>query len=397
MAIFLIPPKEFIFTNETQPLPLWPIRSVDTMKYSRDLSREKMNDPKFDEIIDRQVRDIAAIGANYVAIGTPYDKEFIPMLIRWVSAARKYNLKVWFRGNLSGWEKWFEYGDITREEHTKMIEEFIVDNPDLFQDGDIFSTCHECENGGPGYPGGDTAVAEYRKFIIQEYQTAKSAFEKIGKKVDANSFSMSGDAAKLIMDKKTTAALGGIITIDHYVKTPEKLLKDVKNLVAQSGGKIMLGEFGAPIPDINGKMTSDEQAQWIAEALGLLASSREVIGINYWTGVGGSTQIWSDKGIPFPAVEALKKFYAPNMAFGVIRDKSGNPIAKAKIMYSEWFVYSDREGYFELNFVPDDDLMFNISASGFLDQEMPLERNTGQLNIVLEKENIIIKLMEFIK
>src|SRR3989344_6298983 len=85
------------------------ITSIDTMKYSRDVAREKLNSSSFDEVIDKQVSEISATGATHIAIGTPYDDEFLPFLKRWVVAARKYNLKVWFRGNLSGWEEWFGY------------------------------------------------------------------------------------------------------------------------------------------------------------------------------------------------------------------------------------------------------------------------------------------------
>ncbi|MDP3888564.1 MAG: hypothetical protein Q8Q24_00825, partial [bacterium] len=92
-------------------------KSIDTMKYSRDIAREKLNDPSFDKVIDTQVKNIADTGATHVAIATPYDEEFLPILKRWVSSARKYNLKVWFRGNWSGWEGWFDYPKIDRSTH----------------------------------------------------------------------------------------------------------------------------------------------------------------------------------------------------------------------------------------------------------------------------------------
>jgi hypothetical protein len=74
------------------------------MKYSRDLAREKLGNPSFDKVIDDQISRIAGTGATHVALGVPYDPEFLPIMRRWVTAIRKYNLKVWFRGNLSGWE-----------------------------------------------------------------------------------------------------------------------------------------------------------------------------------------------------------------------------------------------------------------------------------------------------
>ena len=73
----------------------WQIQSIDTMKYSRDMAQVGLEDPKFDTTIDQQLKAIAMTGANYVAVGTPYDEKFIPMLTRWVTIARKYNLHVW--------------------------------------------------------------------------------------------------------------------------------------------------------------------------------------------------------------------------------------------------------------------------------------------------------------
>ncbi len=396
---FLIPPKD-VFLNYAAPsLNFWPIRSIDTMKYSRDLSREKMNDSSFDETIDKQVRNIAAAGATHVAIATPYDKEFVPMLTRWVLAARKYKLNVWFRGNLSGWEGWFDYESITRAQHIKLIGEFIASNPDLFQDGDIFSSCPECENGGPGDPRRTGGAAEYRKFLIQEYQASKSAFAKIGKRVDANYFSMNGDMARLIMDKKTTAALDGAVVIDHYVKTPEKLLKDAESIASQSGGKVVLGEFGAPIPDIHGKMTPEEQSQWISKSLVLLAGSKNIIGINYWLSVGGSTEIWDGDGKQLPAAETIREFYKPETIYGIITDSLGNSISGAEISNLGRTFFTDKNGYFEFPVVKNLDAELAISAENYISLERDIKESIGAVHITLDKkqEDLMYKMRMFIK
>jgi hypothetical protein len=87
--------------------PLWEVRSVDTMKTSRDMARSQSKNPAFDAEIDKEMSQIKHLGANYVAIDTPYDDEFLPFLKKWVASARKYNLHVWFRGSFSGYEGWF--------------------------------------------------------------------------------------------------------------------------------------------------------------------------------------------------------------------------------------------------------------------------------------------------
>jgi hypothetical protein len=291
----------------------WPVQSIDTMKYSRDAAGQALTDSSFDTIIDKQVKEIAQTGANYIAIGTPYDNEFLPVLKLWVKSARKYHLKVWFRGNFSGWEGWFNYPKIDREQHLKMTQEFILNNPDLFEDGDIFTACPECENGGPGDPRENGDLGGHRKFLIDEYSITKTSFAKIHKKVISNYDSMNMDVAKLVMDKKTTKALGGVVTVDHYVKSPKKLKSDIDLIAKTSGGRVVLGEFGAPIPDITGAMSDSQQAEWIKEVLALLSSDPNVIGLNYWVGVGGSTEIWNYRGTKHQAVDGITKFFKNNV------------------------------------------------------------------------------------
>ncbi len=388
------------FTYYSKPnLVFWSLQSIDTMKYSRDLSREKLDDPRFDAVIDTQVKNIAAIGATHVVIATPYDKEFIPMLQRWVSAARKYKINVWFRGNWSGWERWFDYPQITPDDHIRKTKEFILSNSSLFEDGDIFSSCPECENGVLGDPRSTGDTEGYRKFIIEEYRTNKEAFKIIDKKIQSNFFSMNGDVARLVMDKDTTVALGGIVTIDHYVETPKKIASDIKKLAVESGGKIVLGEFGAPIPDIHGEMTPEEQAQWINKTLALAARTKEIIGVNYWLNIGGSTEIWDSKGSQSPAVEIIRQFYRPEVAYGAITDSLDYPIVGAEISNSVRTVFTDKNGYFEIPVVKSLGATLKISALGFKTKEEVAYESSRSTNIILvkDKENLLFKIKLFIK
>ena len=76
--------------SKASPSPItktWEIKSIDTMKYSRDLAYEKLSDETFDKTIDMHMKLIKDSGANYVAIGTPYDDRFNPILKRWVEAS----------------------------------------------------------------------------------------------------------------------------------------------------------------------------------------------------------------------------------------------------------------------------------------------------------------------
>jgi len=279
------------------------------MKYSRDLARLKQNDKEFDKVIDQQVSNIAKTGANYIAIGTPYDDEFRGFQKRWVQAARRHNLRVWFRGNFAGWEQWFEYPKIDYSTHIEKTTQYILNNRELFRDGDIFTPCPECEQGAKLQLGEYEKVEAHRKFLTEEYMRAKQAMSEIGKDVRVGYYSMNGDVAARLMDKETTAALGGVVVIDHYVPTTERLVNDIRQYAQNSGGTIILGEFGAPIPDLNGKMTEEEQSAWLNKTLTELAFLPELTGLNYWVNTGGTTGLWDANGVPRKAVKTLTEFY----------------------------------------------------------------------------------------
>lgn len=109
----------------------------------------------------------------------------------------------------------------------------------------------------------------------------------------------------LLLQKK----LGGIVTVDHYVKDPVQLKKDIDFIAKKSHAKVILGEFGAPIPDITGNMTEQQQADWIQKALSLLSNDKNLIGLNYWVGEGGSTAIWNENGQPKRAYGIIAKYF----------------------------------------------------------------------------------------
>ncbi len=368
-----------------QQSTFWEIQAIDTTKYSRDLAREKANDPEFDAVIEQQISNIAAAGATHVAIGSPYDEKYRAYLTRWVTIARKHNLKVWFRGNWAGWEGWFDKPKISREDHLRMTEDFILGNADLFEDGDIFSACTECENGGPGDPrAGD--LEGYRKFLIDEYSVTKRAFLQISRGVKSNYVPMNGDVAKLVMDKETTKQLGGVVVIDHYVDQPKQIAADIKSLSESSGGKIMLGEFGAPIEDIHGKFTDDQQADWINSVLGGLYSMPELIGVNYWGAVGGSTQLWRADGSARPAVGILTSYYKPAILSGEVVNDLGQPVL-ATLESKLAKISTSTNGLFAIPYHDQSELNFSVSSRGYKTVQLVNPSDTKNVKVVLEKEH----------
>ncbi len=311
---FLLGAISFFFWEtqkpQTQKDPSsWHFTSVDTMKYSRDNARN----PKTIADIPFYVKSIADLNASYVAIGTPYDEEFYPFLKLWVKEARKNNLKVWFRGNFSSWEQWFDYpafADI--KEHHTLTAKFIENHPDLFEDGDIFTPVPEAENGGPGDPRGNAGkTVEFNHFIVDSYDNCVASFKLIHKDVKCGYFSTNGDIAKDIITEETVSKTGNVIVIDHYVNSAQKMSDDIDYLTNKfPGAKIVLGEFGAPIEDINGNMTEQEQADFVEQVLSVLVEHKtQVIGVNYWLISGGKTAVYNQDKTPRLLAEVIKIYF----------------------------------------------------------------------------------------
>jgi len=388
-------------TNAQESSSWWSFQAIDTMKYSRDLAREKLNDASFDKVIAEQVDNIASLGATHVAIATPYDEEFIPILKRWVIAARRAKLNVWFRGNWSGWEKWFDYERITREQHLEKTRAFIIGHPELFEDGDVFSSCPECENGGPGDPRFTGDVAGHRQFLIAETQTTQEAFTKIKKKVISDYHSMNGDVARLVMDPETTAAVGGVVVIDHYVKEPEQLVQDIVELAEKSQGQIVLGEFGAPIPDIHGPLSEAEQAAWVSEALSRLALLPQLHGLSYWVNLGGSTQLWNADGTPRAATIALKEYYLPREVSGTVLNEFGRPQENVQVSSTHRQMLTGKNGQYSLATLPGEKTLI-FQRDGFLPANITIADGQIPDKVVLERENpgflyrLLLKLLSFL-
>lgn len=312
----------------------WKFQSIDTMKYSRDASR----DPDIFTKIPSIVKNVADLKASYIAIDTPYDEQFYPVLRAWVQESRKYNLHIWFRGNFSGWEGWFNYPKFTdASQHHAMTRQFISGHPELFQDSDIFTPAPEPENSDLINPWKSPEnVDKYNRFLVDSYKACVESFQQINKHVYCGYFSMNADTAKNILTESTVQKIGNIVVIDHYVDSPETMANDIDFLHKKYNAKIVLGEFGAPIPDINGTMTADQQAAFIDSLLQVFYKKREVIlGLNYWVITGGSTALINDDGTSRPAAAIIQKYYDPNVWEGRIVNTLGEFIGNYTVTTPE--------------------------------------------------------------
>lgn len=366
----------------------WRIQSIDTMKESRDRARGKLHDDSYDEEIVRQVEAIAGTGANFIAIDTPYDEEFLPFLRRWIEVARSQRLHVWFRGNWSGWEGWFDYPKtLTRENHIQKTEQFIAKHPELFRDGDIFSPCPECENGGPGDPRVTGDVSGYRKFVLDEYERSEVAFSEIHKKVRVF-FPSNLDIVKLVMNKETTRSMGGVVVIDHYIDNPKNMARDVVNIARSSGGKVVVGEFGTPL-DSHSSMTDEDQALWIRTVLHDLSDMDVIEGVNYWIHTGGPTELWRASGEARASASVIREYFLPRILYGTVTDERFCPIEGARIVIDGHQVFSATNGRYEIRNIEKQSSKALAFSEDFFDSSEKFSFGNSsvvQKNIILQKK-----------
>lgn len=316
-----------------QPSTFWELQAIDTMKYSRDGVNNQDIINKIPAIMDK----IAQAHATYVSIDTPYNEEFYPILKLWVIEARKHQLHVWFRGNFAQWEGWFNYPKIINiSDHHTMTRNFIMNHQELFQDGDIFTPAPEPENGGIGDPrGSDEKIKVFNQFLIDSYTNCQSSFEKIQKNVFCGYFSMNGDIAKTVLTKETVKKIGNVVVIDHYVKSPDIMSADIDYLHNLYGAKIVIGEFGAPIPDINGDMDEKRQSEFVESLLNILSQKNDIVqGINYWVIGGGSTALLNDDGSEREVYNTVTNYYNPYVLNIKVFNTAGETVNNPQISFS---------------------------------------------------------------
>ncbi len=367
----------------------WQYQCIDTMKTSRDRARVWIQDPKMQTYIDKELSAIVGMGGNCVAIDTPYDPEFLPYLEAWVKGARTHHLHIWFRGGFSSWEGWFDYPVVTDPStYFPKIQAFITKHPDLFMVGDSFSGFVEAENGGPFKGTVLDQKDAYRRFLIQEFTTEDAAFAIIHKQVITNWLSMNGGIAMNVLDPNTIQAIHGTVTIDHYVASIDKMANAINDIIRDYHANIVIGEFGAPVPQINGDMTNTQQADFVSGLLNqMYRYKNNVIGVNYWNLYDGSTALLQDNFSSKPVVQSIKNYFIPSLLTGEVKDGIGNILQGVRVEQNpQNYAYTDAKGIFSLTIPAGSDMKVSFSKKGLTgtQQEVTLQSgNTTNIDVTM--------------
>jgi hypothetical protein len=286
-----------------QAAPSWWIaKSIDTMKESMDASNQGLTQQQIDE----HVGQLAALGATYATVDTPMDRPGVYRM--WVESIRAHGMRVWHRPADWGYPDHPAHQDptVTPAIYLQHVHDFIVQNPDLFQSGDIFDGDSEADGDAywRRYPDPQwwndaqpsAACAEFNKYLVDLKTVADEAFARIGVSgVNAGIRSLTDwYATAKCLTNATIAALGGWLTIDAYfgddavdpaLVVPTLIDSALESWhAARPDAKIVMGEFGW-----TNECPSDDatQADVLDASLAVFASKPYVYGLNYWVGAGG--------------------------------------------------------------------------------------------------------------
>lgn len=303
------------------PAQNWIFQSVSSMKISKDMVCSQPDDA----YLDRWVKKAKELGANYIAVETPYEDPYCASALeytkRWVKAIRSNGLNVWHRHMPLAFEGIYDTPKTAGINSLRIISNYITQNPSLFAPEDIFTPIPEPQNGGIS---GITYCAQnvcqfnskedFNKFLRDATDTADTAFARIGlpAKIKTGFWGFDGfvawghnnpDWSGILED--ATVIKNGEITIDHYPEAVgTSMARDLDELSQKYPGvPIFIGEWGT----ITGGNVQEQVKNTMSAA-----KRPGVIGFNYWhLGSGGMESLIEDDFTHKEQFDEVQAFFRP--------------------------------------------------------------------------------------
>lgn len=294
------------------------IRSVDAMKETKD----RVCGPRDATFVNSWVKKAKELGANYVAISTPYEDPSCASSMKvttlWVETIRAHGLNVWHRHMPLAFEGIYDVPK-KKVDYLPSITRYIQQNPGLFQEGDIFTPIPEPQNGGiegiTYCPEGVCQfknTAEFNRWLRDAMTLSRREFEKIGiGDIGIGYYGLDGfivwgannpDWSGFLEDE--TVEMMGNITLDHY---PQLINTSFRQDLAEFRQKyptipLIIGEWGAVGPS--------SKSQQITDAITWIQQDPYLTGFNYWhMGMGGNEAIINESFQALEGFSEIKAFF----------------------------------------------------------------------------------------
>ncbi|RJR25971.1 hypothetical protein C4578_00255 [Candidatus Microgenomates bacterium] len=312
-------------TPTATPIPsgkTWDIQSVSSMKESKD----RVCGPRDQAFIERWIDTAKELGANYVAVETPYDNpdcgNSLEYTKAWVNTIRSRGLKIWHRHMFLSFEGIYGAAKNPSDDFLGKTYRYIKDNAWMFEEGDIFTPAPEPQNGGiSGVTYCSQGVCIFRdiphfnQWLRDSIDVSEKAFGEIGLsgKMKLGFFGFDGFTAwgsmnpdwNGILEDATVAKMGNL-AIDHYPElcgdTMENALNELQ--ARYPGVPIFISEWGSV-----GDGNIENQ---VITSMGA-AKRPEIIGFNYWhMGMGGNESLINEDFSKRQQFDEVQSFYKGN-------------------------------------------------------------------------------------
>jgi len=315
---------ESAISNQPQrkaKLTLAGLRSVDVMKYTKDVMAHQLSD----EQIDNLVVTLKTLNINCIALSIPMDssadypannkpspRDAYVLTGKWADTVHQHGLHVIWRGTWSGIEgisgfarrvgaNRFPAGTAasaaTDGSSTWLGKtyQYIVGHPEFFVPGDVWAPLPErteniFQDGTSFLPySRDGINVTYTNFFNDLKTVSETAFAKIGKAVITGMTTNNYTEVKSGWLPQSFFEAQGITVIDYYGDnhTPEEMDKDIRQMYAMHKKPLFLQEWS---DYWNGGLSEADRTDYLKRIYAVmqkLIDDGVLVGFNYWGG-------WSD-------------------------------------------------------------------------------------------------------
>jgi hypothetical protein len=280
--------------------------------------------------IEQWVAKAQVLGANYISVETPYDDPACGSALAytkaWVYAIHAAGLSVWHRHMPLAFEGIYSSPKNNSTDYLQLIASYIINNPTLFQEGDIFTPIPEPQNGGIlnhtycyenvcQFAG----VTEFNQWLRDAINVSDAAFVHLNLqgKVKIGYYGFDGFVAwghnnpdwDGLLEDETVQVMGNI-TIDHYPEIVSDTMENSLNELEQRypGVPIVIGEWGT--------ISSGDPILQVEQTRAALRAALlpSVIGVNYWhMGSGGNESLINEDFSENPHFFTVQQFFTNSL------------------------------------------------------------------------------------
>lgn len=243
--------------------------------------------------ISKTIVSIKEMGAEYVAISTPYEVpggDATAQTKMWCDAIRNQNMKVWHRHSWPSDEGWYGVPKDEAKDRIQDTKNWILAHKELFRNGDIFCPKPEPQNMGIGGVNGNgkrfADKTAFNKWLRDMTIACRDAFSSLGLSVEVGYWGFDGFVVcgynnpdwqgKSFLEPATVQLMLNEICCDHYPAPSGKPMSDFLKVFKQAWPEVhlVIGEYGTT--------GANDKVVQLKEVFADLKADLSVTGINYW-------------------------------------------------------------------------------------------------------------------